>query len=213
MDGHPMVEEWIGTLIGSEADLVCAGHPADLAETSSLVARGRPSMVLLEIAQDVRVGLEVVRALSSRFPKLRILVFSSCDEVAHSVPVLRAGAHGFVSKAAGGQELLQAIRQVLNGGMYLSNTMIGRLAAGVPDSASAPQTGPSALLSQRELQVFAFIGEGLRPKEIAQRISLSVKTVESYLVRIREKLGLRDARALFQEAVRWSKSPDWADER
>ncbi len=208
VDGHPMVEEWIGTLIGGEADLVFAGHAADLARTASLVARGHPSLVLLEIANDVPGGLEIVRALKAKFPKLRMLVFSSSDEFAHSVEVLRAGAHGFVSKAARGPELLRAIRQVLDDGVYLSNAMIGHLAAGIPDAKTTPKTGPEAVLSQRELQVFAFIGEGLHPTEIAQRISLSVKTVESYLVRIREKLSLRDARELFKDAVKWSKARD-----
>jgi DNA-binding NarL/FixJ family response regulator len=212
MDEHPMVEEWIGNLLGGEADLVFAGHAPDLAGTSALIARGRPSLVLIEIAKDVSRSLDIVRALKVKFPKVRILVFSSCDEVAHSVEVLRAGARGFVSKSASGAELLKAIHQVLDDGVYLSSAMIGRLAAGVPNSVLAPKTGPGALLSQRELQVFSFIGEGLRPKEIAQRISLSVKTVESYLVRIREKLSLRDARALFQDAVKWSKTRDRVEE-
>lgn len=137
-----------------------------------------------------------------------MLVFSSCDEAAHFVPALRAGAHGFVSKASSGRELLRAIRRVLDDDVYLSQAMIDHLVASFPDATPAPKTGPGALLSERELQVFAFIGEGLRPTEIAQRISLSVKTVESYLVRIREKLNLRDARALFQDAVKWSKTRD-----
>ena len=213
MDGHPMVEEWISTLICGEADLVCARHAADLAGTASLVARGHASLVLLEIAKDVSRGLEIVRTLKAKFPKLRVLVFSSCDEVAHSVQALRAGARGFVSKTASGPELLQAIRHVLDDNVYLSSAMISHLAACVPDSTPTPMTGPGALLSQRELQVFAFIGEGLHPTEIAQRISLSVKTVESYLARIREKLSLRDARALFQDAVKWCKARDRADGR
>jgi DNA-binding NarL/FixJ family response regulator len=213
MDGHPMVEEWIGSLIGGEADLVFAGHAADLAETTALVGRGHPSLVLLEIAKDIPRGLEIVRELKAKFPKLRMLVFSSCDEIAHSVQVLRAGAHGFVSKQASGAELLRAIRQVLDDGVYLSSAMIGHLATSVADSNPAPAAGPGAILSQRELQVFSFIGEGLHPKEISQRISLSVKTVESYLARIREKLGLRDARALFQDAVKWTKEQDRTNRR
>lgn len=208
-----MVEEWIGNLIGAEADLVCVGHAADLAETASLVARGNPSLVLLEIAEDVPRGLDVMRSLKANFPKLRMLVFSSCDEIAHSAPALRAGAHGFVSKAASGRDVLRAIQRVLDDDVYLSRAVIGQIVAGFPDTTPASKTGPVALLSERELQVFAFIGEGLRPTEIAQRISLSVKTVESYLVRIREKLNLRDARALFQDAVKWSKTRDRAVER
>jgi len=212
MDRHPMVEEWIGFLIGGEADLVLSGHGADLADAASLVAQSQPSLIVLEIAKDIPRGLEIVRSLKAEFPKLRMLVFSSCDEIAHSVQALRAGARGFVSKTAKGSEVLQAIRQVLDQRVYLSSAMISHLAAGVAHSPAAPQTGPGALLSQRELQVFAFIGEGLRPTEIAQRISLSVKTVESYLTRIREKLKLKDARALFQDAVKWSKAREKADE-
>ncbi len=201
-----MVAEWIASLIANEADLVCMGHSADLSETAAEVAKGRADLILLEIARDVPRAMEIVRTLKAKFPKLRMIVFSSCDEATHSVQVLRAGAHGFVSKAAGGPELLRAIRQVLEGGFYLSGAMIGRLAAVGSEPASPPKTGPAALLSERELQVYSFIGEGLRPTEIAQRISLSVKTVESYLVRIREKLELRDARAVFQDAVKWSKA-------
>jgi DNA-binding NarL/FixJ family response regulator len=210
MDGYPMVEEWVGTLIAAEADLVCEGHGADLAETASLVAQGDANLVLLEIANDVPRGLEIVRSLKARFPKLRMLVFSSCDEVAHFAPAFRSGAHGFVSKAASGRELLRAIRRVLDDEVYLSKAAIGHLVEGFSETVAAPKTGPGALLSERELQVFAFIGEGLRPTEIAQRISLSVKTVESYLMRIREKLQLRDARALFQDAVKWTKMRDKA---
>lgn len=203
-----MVEEWVGSLIGGEADLVCVGRGADLDETASLVAQSNASLVLLEIAKDIPGGLEIMRSLKAKFPKLRMLVFSSCDEAVNFAPAFRAGAHGFVSKGASGQELLRAIRRVLEDDVYLSKTVVSQLVAGFAETAEAPKTGPSALLSERELQVFAFIGEGLRPTEIAQRISLSVKTVESYLTRIREKLQLRDARALFQDAVRWSKTRD-----
>ncbi len=205
MDGHPMVAEWIGTLVGAETDLMCVGQGAELAETASLVTRNNANLVLLEIAEDVPTGLEIVRSLRAKFPKLRMLVFSSCDELAHSITALRAGAHGFVSKTASGVDLLRAMRRVLDEDVYLSKEVIERLVAGSVETTEAPKTGPVALLSERELQVFTFIGEGLRPTEIAQRISLSVKTVESYLVRIREKLQLRDARALFQDAVKWSK--------
>jgi DNA-binding NarL/FixJ family response regulator len=195
-------------LIGGDAELVLAGRAKNWTEAASLIARGHPTLVLLEIAKDVARGLQIVRSLRAKYPKLRMLVFSSCDEFTHSVEVFRAGACGFVSKTANGREVLHAIRQVLDDRVYLSSAMIGHLATLVPDSASRPKTGPDAVLSERELQVFAFIGEGLHPTEIAQRISLSVKTVESYIVRIREKLSLRDARALFQDAVKWSKARD-----
>lgn len=204
VDEHPMVEEWIGTLVGEEADVVLARHAAELADTPSLVTRGRPGLVLLEIAKNVPRGLEIVRTLKAKFPKVRMLVFSSCDESAHALHALRAGAHGFVSKGASGVELLRAIRHVMADGVYLSSAMIAHLAASSPDSAL--KTGPGELLSQRELEVFVFIGEGMHPMEIGQRMALSVKTVESYLARIREKLSLRDARALFQSAVKWSRT-------
>ena len=206
VDKHPMVEEWIGALIAGEPDLMIARHGGDLAGTASLIAQGVPCLVLLEIANDADRALEIVRALKARFPDLPMLVFSSCDEIAHSAQALRAGARGFVSKTARGPELLHAIRQVLNGGVYLSSAMISHLAANVLDSTPPPREGPDQLLSQRELQIFAFISEGLRPTEIGQRISLSVKTVESYLQRIREKLELKDARSLFKSAVAWSKA-------
>jgi len=205
MDGHPMVEEWVGSVIDGEADLVCSGHGADLAEADSLVVRGNANLVLLEIASNVPRGLEIVRALRKKFPELRVLIFSSCGEFAQFAPSIRAGAHGFISKSASGRELLQAIRWVMDGEVYLSKRIIGYLVAGLSETTTEPKTGPSAVLSERELQVFSFIGDGLRPTEIAQRVSLSVKTIESYLTRIREKLQLRDARALFQDAVRWSK--------
>ncbi len=206
MDGHPMVEEWVGMQIGAEADLVCAGHGADIGETASLVARGKPHLVLLEIANDVPRAFQTIRLVTQEFPEVRFIVFTSCDEVVHFAPALRAGAHGFVSKAVGGRELLRAIRRVLDDDLYLSKAAIGQLLVAFSEGGRIAKSGPSALLSERELQVFAFIGEGLRPTEIAQRISLSVKTVESYQTRIREKLQVRDARALFQDAVKWSKS-------
>jgi DNA-binding NarL/FixJ family response regulator len=131
---------------------------------------------VLEIAKDVPHGLEIVRSLKAEFPKLRMLVFSSCDEIAHSVQALRAGARGFVSKTARGSEVLQAIREVLDERVYLSSADDQPSGSQRRElSYGAQRPGPGALLSQRELQVFGFVGEGLRPTEIAQRISLSVK--------------------------------------
>ena len=145
MDGHPLVGEWIGTLIAGEADLVFEGHASGLEATASLVARGHPTLVLLEIAEDVSRGLAIVHELKERFPKVRMLVFSSCDEIAYSVQALRAGAHGFVSKASSGTVLRQAVGQVLAGGVYLSSTMIGYL-AGSPDTLAFENVGRRYLL-------------------------------------------------------------------
>jgi DNA-binding NarL/FixJ family response regulator len=205
IDAHPMVEEWVGSLIKGEAEVAFAGHAGGLSEVATLVARSHAALVLLEIATDIPEALEVIRSLKATCPTLRLLVFSSCDETSYALHVLRAGAHGYVSKGTNGEELLRAIRLVMSGGLYLSTVMIGHLAAGSSDGIE-PQTGPAALLSERELQVFAFIGDGLKPTEIAQKISLSVKTVESYIGRIRQKLELKDSRALFQDAVKWSKT-------
>ncbi|QXD15191.1 response regulator transcription factor [Rhodocaloribacter litoris] len=148
-------------------------------------------------------GLDLIRDIKARWPGMKVLVLSMYDEAYYAERALRAGAMGYVMKQEPPRTVLDAIRQVRAGEVYVSRSVASRVLQGM---AGAARPAPDALLerlSDRELQVFHMIGEGLSYPEVAARLSLSVKTVESHVERIKEKLAMNSGRELLLRAVEW----------
>jgi DNA-binding NarL/FixJ family response regulator len=156
-------------------------------------------------------GLELIKDVHARWPKVLILVVSMQDENYYAERALRAGARGYITKQQATRNIVVAIRRVLKGEIYLSeklaNSVLGRLAA----NPQATWDSIADLLADRELQVFELIGVGLNTREIAERLHLDVKTIETYRARIKEKLQLKDGSELLQVSIRWNQ--DRAQER
>jgi DNA-binding NarL/FixJ family response regulator len=203
VDDHPMMRTGLTQLIDNERDLkVCA--EADNAGQALDIAVGQTlDLILLDISLPDKSGLELIKDLRALKPGLPILVVSMHDESLYTERVLRAGGRGYIMKQEGGKKLLQAIRQVLNGQIYVSEKM----SAGILETFSGRQAeaavSPVQQLSDREFEVFQLIGQGKSTREIAAHLHLSAKTVEVHRLNIKKKLKLKTATDLVRHAVRW----------
>jgi DNA-binding NarL/FixJ family response regulator len=203
VDDHPVFREGLVRIINQEIDLVVCGEAADAAEALSRAERTKPDLMMIDISLDGMSGIDLLKSLRSRLPGTRFLVLSMHPESLYGERVLRAGAHGYVMKRESGRTLLAAIRHVLDGkthiGPELNEQILRRFAAPARDS-----KGPAVdRLSDRELEVFQLIGQGFGTRQISERLSVSMKTVETHREHIKEKLRLDSTADLVQRAIHW----------
>jgi DNA-binding NarL/FixJ family response regulator len=210
VDDHPVVRAGVAHLLSDEPDLEVCAEASGVAEAIAALeavegdAATCPDLAVVDIMLPDGCGLELVKELRDRSPDLPILVASVHDELLFAERALRAGARGFINKQEAADELLDAIREILSGGTWLSASIRERWERRRGDT-GFPADPPSELdLSDRELQVFALIGRGAPTREIAERLDLSIKTVESYREKIKIKLGLDNGNELMRRAVEWS---------
>lgn len=204
VDDHPLVRERLAGLINEQPDLCVCCEAADLNEALALLERCPPDLAVVDLSLRNSHGLDLIKDLHVRQPRLPVLVVSMHDENLYAQRVLRAGARGYITKQEATQNVLHAIRRVLAGEVYVSARLATQLAAGVIAPRPVSRASIEAL-SDRELRVFELIGQGRRARQIAAELHLDVKTVEAYRARIREKLGLRDAREVLQRAIEWAR--------
>jgi DNA-binding NarL/FixJ family response regulator len=201
-----MMRQGLAQLIDNEPDLKVVAEADTGGEGLDIVVAQKLDLAVLDISLPDKNGLELIKDIRSVKPELPVLIMSMHDEALYAERVLRAGARGYIMKQEGGKKLLQAIRQVLTGQIYVSEKMSARIletfSGRRPDETASPVTR----LSDREFEVFQLIGQGKSTKEIAQHLSLSVKTVEVHRAKIKEKLSLITATDLVRYAVRWSEA-------
>src|SRR5215475_7110144 len=167
VDDHPMMHEGLAQLIEHEPDL-CAAHQADnAAQALQMIQADLPDLVLLDISLPDKNGLEVIKDVHALYPALPILVVSMHDETLYAERVLRAGGRGYIMKQEGGKKLMQAIRQVLSGQIYVSESMSAKILEIFSGRRSQAADSPLEQLSDREFEVFQLIGEGKATREIA----------------------------------------------
>lgn len=203
VDDHPVMRGGLAHLLDRQPDLVVCGEAGDPAAAFAAIQTAKPDLVLTDISMPGRSGLEFIKDLRAACPALLILVVSMHDELIYAERVLRAGAHGYIMKEAGGGALLAALRQVLAGAQYVSPRMSARILENLSARKPRGSQSPIQSLSDREFEVFQLIGQGRGTREIADRLHLSPKTVDVHRGHIKEKLGLDDATALVRYAVRW----------
>ncbi len=204
VDDHPAVREALAIRIAREADLEVCGEAADLNDALQLAASTNPDVAVIDLALKSASGIDLIKRLKARYENLLIIVWSMYGEDLYAERALRAGARGYINKEEATGKIIEAIRSVLDGKVYLSPAMTEKLLAQHVGGA-AHEPGRSAIdtLSDRELEVFRLIGRGVKTADIAAQLHLSVKTVETYRDRIREKLGLGDGAQLARRAVQW----------
>jgi DNA-binding NarL/FixJ family response regulator len=203
VDGHPLVRERLAELIATQPGLVVCGQAASRAETLALIPRVAPDVAVLEIALRDCHGLDLIKDIHAFWPHVGILVLSARDEAVFGERVLRAGASGFVSKQESSPTILHALRRVIAGELHLSDALAAAVATGALGHRRAAQRASVECLADRELEVFEMIGRLRSTEEIAAQLRLSVSTVETHRLRIKEKLQLKDAHALMRAAVHW----------
>lgn len=203
VDDHPFMRAGLAQLIDKQPDLQVAGEAGEPSEALRQLAKSMVDLVLTDITMPGRSGIEFIKDVQAIHPGLAMLVVSMHDEVIYAERVLRAGARGYVMKEAGGEALLQAIRQVLAGQAYVSPRVSAKILDDMSGRKPRGSSSPIEKLSDREFEIFQLVGHGKSTRDIAQQLSLSPKTVDVHRANIKEKLGLKDATALVRHAVRW----------
>lgn len=207
VDDHPMTRDGLVHLIDREPDLVVAWQAENAAQALQTVIAEQPDLALVDITLPDKGGIELIKDLRAVRPELPVLVVSMHDESLYAERALRAGARGYITKHEGGAKLMQAIRHVLGGQIYVSEKISTRIVELFSrQNGAAQKHSPVGRLSDREFEVFQLIGQGLATQEIGQRMSISAKTVEAHRLHIKSKLGLGTAPELIAFAARWTAS-------
>jgi DNA-binding NarL/FixJ family response regulator len=204
IDDHPLVRSGIRAMLQIDEDLVVCAESEDIESSLQAIREHRPDLALVDISlKNGESGLELLKSIRQEFPDLKALAVSMHDEETYALRALKAGAQGYVMKQEGTEKIREAIRRVLEGHTYLSQAMtmtaVEQLGTG-----TAPNDGsPSAVLSDRELELFELTGHGREISEIAQIMNISPRTVEVHRSHIKKKLGLKTSTEIFQCAYEW----------
>ena len=206
VDDHPILRKGLSLLINQESDLVVQGEAEDARKALEMIEKLKPDMVIVDISLPGVDGLELLKNIRLRHAELPALVVSMHDESLFAERALRAGARGYIMKQEAVEKVLVAIRRVLAGEIFVSNKIATKMLEKFVDSDTKTAASPLALLSDRELTVLHMIGQGFGTRQIAEKLHLSVKTVESYRSHIKEKLRLSNATDLLKYAIQWAQS-------
>jgi DNA-binding NarL/FixJ family response regulator len=202
VDDHPIVRQGLAQLLEQEEDLIVCGEASSARSALEAIERLQPSIVIVDILLKDVNGIELIKMIKSRFGKIPVLVMSMHDESLYAERSLRAGARGYIMKEEATDKMLTAVRKVMTGGIYLSERMVSRILHRLAEGKDEAES-PLDRLSDRELEVFQLIGEGSPTRQIAERLNVSIKTVESYRAHIKEKLELTSSTELVKQAVHW----------
>ncbi len=204
VDDHPAVREALAMRIGRQSDLEVCGEAADLSDALRQVSLTQPDVAVVDISLKTGCGIDLIKRIKDRNETVRMLVWSTHSESLYAERALKAGALGYITKDQATNKIVEAIRRVREGKVYLSDamveTMLHRAVGGGQEKVTR---SPLHALADRELEVFRLIGRGLKTAEIADQLHLSVKTIETYRDRIRAKLNLSDGTALAHYATKW----------
>jgi len=203
VDDHPVFRHGISALINAEADLAVCGEGSSSATALDAMRTLKPDVALLDISLPGTNGIELIKLMKAEEPKLPLLMLSMHDESLYALRALRAGALGYVMKAEALTHVLDALRKVLKGEVYVSPRLSERLIFQAIQSVDGGMGSPVDKLSDRELEVLELLGRGFGTKEIASELHLSVKTIETHRAHIKEKLGFRDAGEMVRFAIDW----------
>jgi DNA-binding NarL/FixJ family response regulator len=203
VDDHPLVREGLTNLINGQVDLFVCGEAEDSAQAINGIAKARPDVALIDISLANESGLELVKQLAKQFSRVALIILSMHDETLYAERALRAGARGYVMKHETSKSVLASIRRVLGGGVYVSERIVNRMALRVTSSHEQVAGSPVERLSDRELEIFRLLGQGRTTSQIAADLNLSVKTVQAYCARAKEKFGVTSLTELLRAAIRW----------
>ncbi|GAA5128552.1 response regulator transcription factor [Luteolibacter yonseiensis] len=207
VDDHPMVRELLALMIDQQPDLQVCGEASDASQAIEGIGNTQPDIAVVDLSLKSSSGLELIKDIKARKWGTPVLVLSMHDEGLYAERVLRAGGFGYINKQENSNEILHAIRKVIDRQIYVSEKLAGimlkRIAKG-----NGSEISPVESLADRELEIFQMIGRGNSTRSISETLGLSIKTVESYRARIKEKLQLEDGVQLMQQAVLWVRSYD-----
>ena len=203
VDDHPLVREGLANLINQQPDLVVCGQAEDAAQALAGIGASRAELALIDISLKTASGLELVKDLKVHHPNVALIVLSMHDEMLYAERAIRAGAKGYVMKRETTKEVLTALRRVLQGDVYVSERVVNLMARRIGSPRKAAASSPVEQLSDRELEIFRLLGQGRTTSQIAADLHLSLKTVQAYCARAKEKFGVDSLTELLRAAIRW----------
>jgi DNA-binding NarL/FixJ family response regulator len=213
VDAHPMMREGLAQLISRQPGLVVCGEAATAPQAVELVKKLQPDLVLADITLPGRNGIELIKDIQAVVSGMAVLVISMHDEAIYAERVLRAGGRGYIMKQEGGEKLMQAIRQVLSGQIFVSETISARILELFSGHGAHLSKTPLERLTDREFEVFQLVGRGLGRREIAQELHMSVRTAEVHRANIKKKLEHKSSSELIRFAVRWAEGQTISGDR
>lgn len=203
VEDHPLMQKGMQMTLQAEADMEVVGLAATAEEAIDIINEQSPDVAIVDISLPGMNGIELIKALSLNREGLRVLVVSRHEEELFAERAVRAGASGYIMKINAGEQIVDAVRKIVSGGIYLSEKISSRMLMNLAGSSGVKKMSPYEMLSDRELSVFRMLGQGKPTREIARRLHISSKTVDTYKARIREKMDLADGSELLQQAVQW----------
>ncbi len=205
VDDHPLVREWLASLINQQPDLAISGEAESAKEALEYLERKSPDLAIIDLSLRESSGLDLIKTMKVQHPQVGVIVLSMHDERHYAERAIRAGARGYVMKRETTKKIISAIHQVLAGRLGVSEDVAALFAEKFVDN--KPSSGsPVEELSDRELEVFRLLGQGLETRAVATRLQISIKTVQAYCARIKDKLKLANATELLREAIRWNEN-------
>jgi DNA-binding NarL/FixJ family response regulator len=204
VDDHPIVRQGLRMIIEREEDFSICAEASNANEAIRIIGDCDPDVVIVDISLDGSTnGIELVRAIKDRYPGILSLVLSMYDESLYAERAIRAGASGYVMKKEADNNIIEAIRLILKGDLYLSDDISKSIVKKLLHISSDQEISPESVLTDRELEIFMMIGNGIGTKEIARRLNLSLNTIETHRRHIKEKMQFKDLNELVKYAVQW----------
>jgi DNA-binding NarL/FixJ family response regulator len=203
VDDHPLLREGLGRVINQQSDMIMCGEAGDAPRGFAAVSKCSPDVVIVDISLEEGSGLELIKDLHARYPRLPMLALSMHPEDLYAERALHAGAGGYVMKREPASVIIAALRKVLTGQLAVSDSIVTRLVGRRVRGDQSVVRSPVELLSDRELEIFRSLGEGHSTREIAAKFRIAVSTVESYRASIKQKLVLKNASELVSHAAQF----------
>ncbi len=204
VDDHPVVRKGLRMMLDSEPDINVCGEASKVKEAVEVISREDPDVVTVDLSLDGDVsGIELVKNINDNFPSSKSLVLSMHDESLYAERVIRAGARGYVMKKEAMDNVIGAIRKIMNGELFLSEEISGKIIDKLLHGSSDTMDTPVNILANKEFEVFQLMGHGFSSREIADKMEISINTIESHKRNIREKLKLKNTSELVKHAVQW----------
>ncbi len=204
VDDHPIMREGISELINRERDLHVCSEAGDIPQALQAIADYSPDVVVVDLGLGNSSGIRLVENISYSYPEMLVLVYSMHDESLYAERCIESGARGYIMKQEPSKKFLIALRTVLDGKIYVSDSMSERILYKLRDKKNKYNQSPIELLGNRELEVYQLVGKGVKKREIAESLNISLKTVENHIEHIKKKMNFRDFHELLRNAVQHS---------
>jgi DNA-binding NarL/FixJ family response regulator len=208
VDDHPITRQGLRMLISQQPGMAVVGESDNAAQAMELAAKLKPDIAIVDIALRSANGIELTKNLKAHSPDLMILIVSMHDEELFAERALRAGARGYLMKHEASERVIEALEKIASGELYVSDRVRARMLSRLVNNRTGEVTSPVESLSDREMEVFQLIGNGYATRQIAERLNLSVKTIDSYREHLKLKLNLDSGADLVRYAIQWVKAQD-----